>query len=85
MGTKAIGAMIVAGPEGFLKNQLPQVQHQADAQTNDDFGDDARGAWTGAFAARSRRTRTADTTGHRGALWPDLVLIDGGKGQISSG
>ena len=35
-GTKAVGAMVVAGPEGFIKNQYRKFNIKS-AQTNDDF------------------------------------------------
>ena len=43
-GTAPIGAMIVAGPEGFTKNSLPQVQHQDRGRRRRRLRHDARGA-----------------------------------------
>jgi excinuclease ABC subunit C len=81
-GTKAVGAMVVAGPEGFLKNQYRKfnIRH---AQTDDDFGM-MREVMARRFHRALEEDPDRDTQGTDGALWPDLVLIDGGKGQMSS-
>ena len=76
-GTKAVGAMVVAGPEGFLKNQYRKFDIKQ-AQTNDDFGM-MREVMTRRFARALEEDPDRD-----GDTWPDLVLIDGGKGQMSS-
>ncbi|HWK42889.1 MAG TPA: excinuclease ABC subunit UvrC [Croceibacterium sp.] len=76
-GTKAVGAMVVAGPEGFLKNQYRKFNIRT-AQTDDDFGM-MREVMTRRFARAQQEDPDRD-----GGLWPDLVLIDGGKGQMSS-
>ncbi|HEU4650086.1 MAG TPA: excinuclease ABC subunit UvrC [Croceibacterium sp.] len=81
-GAKAVGAMVVAGPEGFIKNQYRKfnIRH---AQTNDDFGM-MREVMARRFHRALEEDPDRDTQGTEGALWPDLVLIDGGKGQMSS-
>jgi excinuclease ABC subunit C len=76
-GTKAVGAMVVAGPEGFLKNQYRKFNIRQ-AQTNDDFG-----MMREVMGRRFARAQEEDPD-RDGGLWPDLVLIDGGKGQMSS-
>tara|TARA_R110000868_G_scaffold106587_2_gene292218 strand:- start:3302 stop:5194 length:1893 start_codon:yes stop_codon:yes gene_type:complete len=76
-GTNALGAMIVAGPEGFEKNHYRRFNMTGeDAATNDDF----------AMMAAMMRRRFSRLMKERdeGAPVPDLVLIDGGKGQLSS-
>jgi excinuclease ABC subunit C len=76
-GTNALGAMIVAGPEGFEKTSYRRFNMKGDdAATNDDF------AMMKAMLRR-RFTRLAKER-DEGAAVPDLVLIDGGKGQLSS-
>jgi len=76
-GAKAVGAMVVAGPEGFLKNQYRKFNIR-EAQTNDDFGMMRE-------VMRRRFSRAMEEDPEReGRTWPDLVLIDGGKGQVSS-
>jgi excinuclease ABC subunit C len=79
MGAHAVGAMIVAGPEGFEKNQYRKFNIKSDALTpGDDFGM-MREVLTRRFA----RLLKEDPDRDKGA-WPDLVLIDGGAGQVSA-
>jgi len=77
MGTNATGAMIVAGPEGFRKNSYRKFNIKA-AQTNDDFG-----MMREVLERRFARLEKEDPDRQSGD-WPDLVLIDGGKGQLSA-
>ncbi|WP_417482679.1 excinuclease ABC subunit UvrC [Maricaulis sp.] len=75
-GTNALGAMIVAGPEGFEKNHYRRFNMTgSDAATNDDF----------AMMAAMLRRRFSRLIKERedGAPVPDLILIDGGAGQLS--
>ncbi len=138
MGTNAVGAMIVAGPEGFVKNQYRKFNIKAaDLTPGDDFammhevltrrfkrllrehglpagesapfdeGNPSNKSWPGltrpsteAAAALDRRLEgghddlelnpgdetdgDADAQGGDVGAWPDLVLIDGGAGQLSA-
>lgn len=80
-GAKAVGAMVVARPEGFLKNQYRKFNIKT-AQTNDDFAM-MREVMTRRFARALRED--PDRSQERGSgIWPDLVLLDGGKGQMSA-
>ncbi len=80
-GAKAVGAMVVAGPEGFLKNQYRKFNIKT-AQTDDDFAM-MREVMTRRFARALRED--PDRSQERGSgIWPDLVLLDGGKGQMSA-
>ncbi len=83
-GTKAVGAMVVAGPDGFEKGQYRKFNIR-EAQTNDDFAmmREVMARRFRNFRGRSRRTRRPKQGGHETVL-PDLILIDGGKGQLSS-
>ena len=75
-GTNALGAMIVAGPEGFEKNHYRRFNMTgSDAATDDDF----------AMMAAMLRRRFSRLIKERedGAPVPDLILIDGGAGQLS--
>ncbi len=76
-GAKAVGAMIVAGPEGFRKNQYRKFNIRQ-AQTNDDFGM-MREVFTRRFARAQEEDPDRDSD-----HWPGLVLIDGGKGHMSA-
>lgn len=78
-GTNAVGAMIVAGPEGFIKNAYRKFNiRNPDTAPGDDF------AMMREVLTR-RFSRALDEDPDRGTgQWPDLVLIDGGKGQISA-
>ena len=80
-GAKAVGAMVVAGPEGFQKGQYRKFNIKS-AQTNDDFGM-MREVMERRFARALKDDPDRQTEGEK-AVWPDLVLIDGGKGQMSS-
>ena len=72
-GTNAVGAMIVAGPEGFMKNQYRKWTIK-DAKGGDDFHM-MREVLTRRF---SRLNDENDET-----LWPDLIIIDGGEIQLA--
>ncbi|MXO89687.1 excinuclease ABC subunit UvrC [Pontixanthobacter aquaemixtae] len=80
-GAKAVGGMIVAGPEGFIKNQYRKFNIK-NAQTDDDFGM-MREVMQRRFARAMKDDPDRETSGEK-AVWPDLVLVDGGKGQMSS-
>jgi len=85
-GAKAVGAMIVASPEGFEKSQYRKFNIK-EAQTNDDFAM-MREVMQRRFrdlaeTVRVERSRDERKIDHKTTL-PDLVLIDGGKGQLSS-
>ncbi|MBI1403611.1 MAG: excinuclease ABC subunit UvrC [Porphyrobacter sp.] len=82
-GAKAVGAMIVAGPEGFEKGQYRKFNIR-EAQSNDDFAM-MREVMARRFRsfAEGEGNPEAKPGGHETIL-PDLVLIDGGKGQLSS-
>jgi excinuclease ABC subunit C len=76
-GSNALGAMIVAGPEGFEKTGYRRFNMKGDdAATNDDF------AMMRAMLAR--RLKRLAKEREQGAPVPDLLLIDGGKGQLSA-
>jgi excinuclease ABC subunit C len=82
-GSKAVGAMIVAGPEGFVKNQYRKFNIRS-AQTDDDFAM-MREVMTRRFGRALEEDPDRErATGDGVATWPDLVLIDGGKGQMSA-
>ena len=76
-GAHAVGAMIVAGPEGFRTGQYRKFNIKS-AATNDDFA-----MMREVFTRRFARAQEEDPDRDKG-IWPDLVLIDGGKGQLSA-
>ena len=82
-GTKAVGAMVVAGPEGFEKSQYRKFNIR-EAKGNDDFAM-MREVMGRRFRSFAEGEPGADVKpgGHE-AILPDLMLIDGGKGQLSS-
>ncbi len=82
-GAKAVGAMVVAGADGFEKGQYRKFNIR-EAQSNDDF---AMMREVMARRFRSFADGEADENQKRGGhetILPDLILIDGGKGQMSS-
>ena len=79
MGTNAVGAMIVAGPEGFLKSSYRKFNIKSESLTpGDDFG-----MMKEVLERRFQRLLKEDPDRETDA-WPDLLLIDGGAGQISA-
>jgi excinuclease ABC subunit C len=78
-GTNAVGGMIVAGPEGFLKSQYRKFNIRSEAGANsDDFG-----MMKEVLTRRFERLLKEDPD-RKTDLWPDLLLIDGGAGQVSA-
>ena len=78
MGTNATGAMIVAGPEGFRKNNYRKFNIKSGITPGDDFG-----MMREVLDRRFLRLEKDDPDRSSGE-WPDLLLIDGGKGQLSA-
>lgn len=78
-GADAVGGMIVAGAEGFLKSQYRKFNIRSDAGKNsDDFG-----MMREVLTRRFERLLKEDPERKTDA-WPDLLLIDGGAGQVSA-
>lgn len=78
-GSNAIGAMVVAGPDGFMKNSYRKFNIKNEKlEPGDDFG-----MMREVLHRRFARLIKEDEDRARGH-WPDLLLIDGGKGQLSA-
>ncbi|TGE00671.1 excinuclease ABC subunit UvrC [Methylobacterium nonmethylotrophicum] len=105
MGTNAVGAMIVAGPTGFMKTHYRTFTIKSEeVKPGDDYGmmrevlqrrfsrlvkehprttaEAARAAAAGGASAPEPAPDPADTDAF--PAWPDLVLIDGGRGQLEA-
>jgi excinuclease ABC subunit C len=79
MGTNAVGAMVVAGPEGFRKGQYRKFNiRRPETEPGDDFA-----MMREVMSRRFARAQEEDPDRTSGT-WPDLVLIDGGKGQMTA-
>ena len=78
-GTNMVGGMVVAGPEGFRKNAYRKFNIKNPAiAPGDDFA-----MMREVLERRFARAQKEDPDRDKGE-WPDLVLIDGGKGQMSA-
>src|SRR6056297_2973386 len=78
-GASAVGAMTVAGPQAFVKSQYRKFNIKGDELVpGDDFG-----MMKEVLTRRFKRLLKDDPDRDRG-LWPDLLLIDGGAGQVSA-
>ncbi|WP_017931875.1 excinuclease ABC subunit UvrC [Robiginitomaculum antarcticum] len=78
-GTNAIGAFIVAGPEGFIKREYRTFNiKDVSTEPGDDY------AMMREVMRRRFSRLMKDDPSQASGKWPDLLLIDGGKGQLSS-
>lgn len=78
-GSNALGAMVVAGPEGFMKGQYRKFNMKDERITpGDDF------AMMKAMLHRRFARLEAEDPDRESGTWPDLCLIDGGKGQVAA-
>ncbi|MEZ2129174.1 MULTISPECIES: excinuclease ABC subunit UvrC [unclassified Sinorhizobium] len=93
MGTNAVGGMVVAGPEGFVKGQYRKFNIKStDITPGDDFGM-MREVMTRRFSRllkeegkpdRSEPPSSAESADMPFPTWPDVILIDGGQGQMTA-
>ncbi len=77
-GTNAIGAMIVAGPDGLMKNAYRKFTIKSEVAPGDDY------AMMREVLNRRFSRALKEDPDRSGSEWPDLVLIDGGKGQLAA-
>ncbi|WP_104665795.1 excinuclease ABC subunit UvrC [Ensifer adhaerens] len=88
MGTNAVGGMVVAGPEGFVKGQYRKFNIKStDITPGDDFGM-MREVMTRRFSRllkeEGKPDRSVETDDGAFPAWPDVILIDGGQGQMTA-
>lgn len=89
MGTSPVGAMIVAGADGFVKNQYRKFNiRSTDLTPGDDFGM-MREVMTRRFSRLKKENAEGPSLDHEAEqttfpAWPDVILIDGGQGQMSA-
>ena len=76
-GSNAVGGMIVAGPEGMMKNAYRRFNIKDDIAPGDDY------AMMREVLRRRFARALKEDPDRTGGNWPDLVLIDGGPGQLS--
>ncbi|MFC7473414.1 excinuclease ABC subunit UvrC [Dankookia sp. GCM10030260] len=77
-GTNAYGVMVAGGPSGFLKQAYRKFSIKGDIKGGDDFA-----MMREVFERRFGRALKEDPE-RAGGSWPDLVLIDGGLGQLNA-
>ncbi|MGP9812374.1 excinuclease ABC subunit UvrC [Rhodopseudomonas sp. NSM] len=86
-GTNAVGAMIVAGPDGFIKNQYRKFNIRSEGLTPGDDYAMMREVLERRFkrlAAAKAEGDAAKPKDDEAPQWPDLVIIDGGRGQLNA-
>jgi excinuclease ABC subunit C len=89
MGTNAVGGMVVAGPEGYVKSQYRKFNIKNEELTpGDDFGM-MREVMTRRFSRLIKEEGLPDRTQPPSEdtpfpMWPDVILIDGGQGQMTA-
>ncbi|WP_077961747.1 excinuclease ABC subunit UvrC [Ensifer adhaerens] len=89
MGTNAVGGMVVAGPEGFVKGQYRKFNIKStDITPGDDFGM-MREVMTRRFSRLLKEEGKPDRSAEAAEdaafpAWPDVILIDGGQGQMTA-
>jgi excinuclease ABC subunit C len=79
MGTNPYGVMVVAGPEGFVKTAYRKFSIRGPIARGDDFA-----MMREVLQRRFTRALKEQTEGSSSVDWPDLLLIDGGVGQLSA-
>ncbi|TPN28830.1 excinuclease ABC subunit UvrC [Mesorhizobium sp. B2-3-3] len=100
MGTNAVGAMVVAGPEGFVKNQYRKFNIRSTEITpGDDFGmmrevmerrfsrllkEHGDAVADNAAADEADGDVVEEDISGSFPAWPDVILIDGGQGQMTA-
>jgi excinuclease ABC subunit C len=77
-GHAPIGAMVVAGPDGFVKNSYRKFNIRSEGAAGDDFAM-MREVMSRRFGRQLKENPERDEES-----WPDLVLIDGGQGQLEA-
>ena len=78
-GTKPYGAMIVAGVEGLMKSSYRKFRIKGDPAPGDDYA-----MMREVLQRRFERAMKEDPD-RSGESWPDLVILDGGRGQLNAG
>ena len=81
-GTNALGGMIVAGPDGFEKGEYRKFNIKSEELTPGDDYAMMREVLTRRFARLVKESESDEANNDTRAKWPDLVLIDGGPGQL---
>ena len=88
-GTNAVGAMIVAGPDGFIKNQYRKFNIKSEGLAPGDDYAMMREVLERRFKRLMAPAPEADVLKPKPddesfPQWPDLVIIDGGRGQLNA-
>jgi excinuclease ABC subunit C len=87
-GTNAVGAMIVAGPDGFMKNQYRKFNIKSEGLTpGDDYAmmqEVLQRRFKRLIAPPEGDAVKAKADDDSFPQWPDLVIIDGGRGQLNA-
>ena len=76
-GSNPVGGMVVSGPNGFEKNNYRKFNIRSEAAAGDDY------AMMREVLTRRFTRALKEDPDREGGTWPDLVIIDGGRGQMS--
>jgi excinuclease ABC subunit C len=86
-GKQALGVMVVVGPEGFERKQYRRFNIKGDIAEGDDYAmlhEVLTRRLSRAIKSRISPDENMTDTEEGTAVWPDVLVIDGGKGQLST-
>ena len=83
-GSYPVGAMVVAGPEGFQKNSYRKYNIKTRNNFSVGLNNDDYGMMTEVLTRRLKKAKPINSSNQSDYSWPDLIIVDGGLGQLSA-